>query len=294
MYNKFLSNPAYAGSEDALEVSLLHRSQYVNLSKRSIASQGFNFNLPVQIIHAGVGLTLINDFIGFQRSTNISVNYDYRKKFVWGKMGIGIGIGLIETSLDGRQLQTPEGNYNAGPNHNDDLLPTSLLQGIAPDFSFGIHFNNERFYAGGAITHMALSFAKLNLSENAMRLIFSRNIFFTGGYDFVTSKKLHILPSAFIKTDLKKAQADISVTFTIIENIITGLSLRGYTKNMIDALSLFLGVRYKNFQAVYSYDASMSYMVRFSTGSHEISLKYQYPIAKKVGRGHLYHNPRFN
>ncbi len=295
MYNKYLFNPAYAGSEDALEVLALHRSQYAGLANRFIASQGLNLNLPVYAISSGIGITVINDFIGYQRSTYAALNYDYRKKFKWGKMGIGIGAGIIQTSIDGSKLRTPEGNYSdGGASHNDDYLPSNLQQGIAPDISFGIYFNNEKYFAGASINHIAFSFANINSPIGKTRLNFSRNLFFMGGYDFTVSKKLRIMPSAFIKTDLKQVQAEISGTLTIIDNILTGISFRGYTKNTIDALAMILGFRYKGFQLVYSYDANLSYLTKFNTGSHEISLSYRYPLKKRESRGFFYHNPRFN
>ncbi|MES2619303.1 MAG: type IX secretion system membrane protein PorP/SprF [Bacteroidota bacterium] len=294
MYNKYLSNPAYAGSEDVLEVALLHRSQYLELSNRFISSQGFNFNIPVYAISSGVGLTAINDLIGFQRATYVSVNYDYRKKFRWGKLGIGIGVGFVQTSIDGSQLRTPEGSYNGGLNHNDDFLPLSLQQGVAPDFALGIYFNSERYFAGAAVNHVALSSARINSTGGITKLNFPPNLLFSGGYDFIVSRKFRIMPSAFIKTDIKKIQFDISGTLTIIDNILTGISFRGYTKNMIDALALILGVRYKGFQAVYSYDANVSYLTKFNTGTHEISISYRYPLIKRESRGYFYYNPRFN
>lgn len=294
MYNKYLFNPAYAGSEDALEISALHRSQYVGLANRFIASQGLNVNIPVYAISSGIGITAINDFIGLQRSTYVALNYDYRKKFMWGKMGVGIGLGVVQSSIDGAELRASEGDYSSGVIHNDDLLPVNLQQGIAPDFSFGVYFNNEKYFAGASMNHIAFSSAKIKGSAGNSRLNFSRNIFFTGGYDFKLSNKLRLMPSVLIKSDLKKVQVDIAATFTIIDNVLTGISFRGYTKKTVDALALFLGFRYKGVQLVYSYDANLSYLTKFNTGSHEISLSYRYPLKKKESRGYYYYNPRYN
>ena len=278
MFNRYLSNPAYCGSFDGFEISALHRSQYVGLADRVIASQGLNANLPIYPASSGIGITAVNDLIGYQRATYVALNYAYRKNFKWGKMGIGVGGGIIQTSLDGSQLRAPDGNYSNGVSHNDNFIPETLQQGIAPDFSFGIYFNNEKYFAGAAINHIALSDAKLSTNSGTTKLIFSRNLFFSGGYDFPVGKKLSIMPSAFIKTDLKLVQADISATFTIINNIITGISFRGYNKKSMDALALFLGFRYKGFQLVYSYDANLSYLTKFNSGSHEVSLSYRYPF----------------
>lgn len=295
MYNRYLFNPAYAGSEDALEFSLLHRSQYVALASRFIATQGFNFNIPIYAASSGVGLTVVNDFIGYQRSTYIAANYAYRKKFKWGNMGIGLGAGIIQTSIDGSKLRAPDGNYdNGGVNHDDDYLPTTLQQGIAPDLSVGIYFNNDRYFAGAALNHIAFSSAKINGTTAGMRLNYARTLIFSGGYDFSIGKKLRLMPSALVKSDLKKVQVDVAATFTIINNILAGVSFRGYTKKAVDALGLVLGFRYKGFQLVYSYDANVSYLTSFNTGSHEISLQYRYPLKKRESKGYFYHNPRFN
>lgn len=294
MLNKYLVNTAYAGSSGGLDVSLLYRNQYVGLNNQSISSQGFNFNIPLQSISSGIGVTAINDLIGFQRSTYVSLNYDYRKNFKWGEMGVGIGGGIIQTSLDGSQLRAPDGNYDNGVNHNDALLPTNLQQGIAPDLSFGIYFNNDKYFAGASINHIVFASAAIKATGGKTSLDFSRNLFFTGGYDFNLSQKLRLMPTGLVKSDFKKVQIDIGGTFIIINNIITGISFRGYSKNMIDALAVVLGFKYKGVQLVYSYDINVSYLSKFNSGSHEISLSYRYPFKKKENRGYYYHNPRFN
>ncbi len=295
MYNRYLFNPAYAGSEDVVELSLLHRSQYVSLASRFIASEAFNFNMPIYAASSGIGLTISNDLIGYQRSTYISLNYDYRKKFKWGNLAVGLGGGIIQTAIDGTKLRAPDGDYNNGQlNHNDAVLPSTLQNGIAPDFSVGLYFNNTKYFAGVALNHIVLSSATIYTGSRKSKVSFARTIFFSGGYNFTVSKKLQIEPTALIKSDLKKVQADASLNFTIINNIITGISFRGYTKKTIDALALILGVRYKGFQLVYSYDANLSYLSKFNTGSHELSLSYRYSLKKKEAKGYYYYNPRFN
>jgi type IX secretion system PorP/SprF family membrane protein len=292
MYNRYLTNAAYSGSSDAAEFFLVHRSQYLGISNRMVASQAFNFNMPIYKISSGVGLTVINDFAGYQRSTYVSANYVYRKKFGFGNLGIGAGVGLIQAEIDGSKLVTPDGNYEGGVNHNDNILPTTKVNGIAPDLAFGIYLNNERFFAGAAINHIAFSNVGMGSLPN-FGLEFSRNLLISGGYDFKLGRKLSLMPSAFVKTDFKKVQAELAVNLTIIDNILTGISFRGYDKRSVDALCLFGGFRLKGFQLVYSYDANFSYLRKFNTGSHEISLSYRLNLQKPGPKGFFYHNPRF-
>ena len=295
MYNKYLFNPAYAGSADGVDLSALYRNQYVGLTTRPVSTEGFNANMPIAAASSGIGITAINDNIGYQRSTYVALNYDYRKNFKWGKMGIGIGAGIIQTSLNGAELQAPEGIYSQGSvNHNDPNLPTTMQNGVAPDLSAGIYFNNERFFASAAINHIAFASAKINTPAGGVDLNFARNLSFMGGYDIALGKKLSFMPSALVETDLKQVQANVSGTFTIIDNILAGIAFRGYNKNTIDALSLIFGFRYKGLQFVYSYDANLSYLTNFNSGSHELSVNYVIGLKKKENRGYFYHNPRFD
>ena len=295
MYNKYLFNPAYAGSADGVDLSALYRNQYVGLTTRPVSTEGFNANMPVAAASSGIGITCINDNIGYQRSTYVALNYDYRKNFSWGKMGIGLGAGLVQTSLNGAELTAPEGNYSPGIiNHNDPNLPNTMQNGIAPDISAGIYFNNDRYFASAAINHIALASAKINTPAGSVDLNFARNLSLMGGYDIKLGKKLSFMPSALVETDFKQVQANLSGTFTIIDNILAGISFRGYNKNTIDALSLIFGFRYRGLQFVYSYDANLSYLTNFNSGSHELSVNYVIGLKKKENRGYYYHNPRFD
>ena len=295
MYNKYLFNPAYAGSADGVDISALYRTQYVALTTKPIATEGFNVNMPLASASSGIGITAINDNIGLQRSTYVALNYDYRKNFSWGKMGIGIGAGIVQSSLNGAELQSPEGNYSPGiVNHNDPNLPNNMQNGIAPDLSFGAYFNNDQFFAGASINHIALASAKINTPAGTADLNFARNLFLMGGYDITLTKKLKLMPSAIVKTDFKQVQVDLGGTFTIIDNILAGITFRGYNKNTIDALSLIFGFRYRGFQFVYSYDANLSYLTNFNSGTHELSVNYIIGLKKKENKGYFYHNPRYN
>ena len=301
MYNQYLFNPAYAGCKDCLEGSLLYRNQYLNLTDRPIQTEGFNFNAPIAKASSGIGITLINDQIGWQRSTYLALNYDYRKTFAWGRLGVGIGAGFVQTGLNGAELRASDGNYTNGTvDHNDPDLPNTMQNGIAPDLSFGLYINkadannDDKYFAGVSINHIAFTSARINAPAGTVDLNFARNLFIMGGYDFTITKKLSLMPSAIIKTDFNQTEVDLGGTFTIINNILAGITFRGYDKNTIDALSFVLGFKYRSFRLVYSYDANLSYLSNFNSGSHEISLRYCYGLKKKEVPGYLYHNPRYD
>jgi len=290
MYNKGMVNPAYAGSNDALEIQALFRSQYVGQSAKAISSQYLGFNMPIYRINSGIGLSVINDFAGLQRSTYVSVQYNYRKQFKWGKLSAGIGAGLIQTGLQGDDLRSPDGNYDGGTNHNDDNLPASTMQAMAADVSAGLFLNNDNWFAGVSGNHLVPATARF---DKASKFYFAQTVTFSGGYTFNINKKFAMMPSANVKTDFKKVQADIALNLTAFRNFLTGIAFRGYDGNSLDALAIFAGFTIKGVRVVYSYDANLSGLRKFNSGSHEVSAAYILPLKRRVDQGFYYYNPRF-
>ena len=289
MYNKQLFNPAYAGSADALELNALYRTQYVGIAAKATQTEYLGFNMPIYKISSGIGITATNDNIGYLRTTTVDIDYNYRKKFSFGSLAVGVNVGFVQTGLQGSMLRTPDGVYTGGSiNQNDPDVPATNVNGIAPDFGAGIYLNDDRYFVGVALDHI---YSIVSL-KNA-QVDYARNLLIMGGYDFQAGKHFSIMPSVLVKTDLKEVQTDLSLTMKIYNNILTGIALRGYDARSLDAVILYAGVQIKAFRLVYSYDVNTSYLRGFNSGSHEISLAYDLKLLKKVKTGYFYHNSRF-
>lgn len=290
MYNKQLFNPAFAGSADAIQFNGLFRTQYVGLATKATQTEYIGFNMPIYAISSGVGLSATNDNIGYLRTTSVNIDYNYRKKFSFGSLGIGLNVGFIQTALQGAMLRTPTGTYTGGQIiQNDPDVPATTVNGIAPDFGLGIYLNSDRYFAGVAVDHIYSIVNMKNVSVN-----YARDLLIMGGYDFQVGKTFSIMPSLLLKTDLKQVQTDLSLTMKIHYNILTGIALRGYDGTSLDAVILYAGVQIKAVRLVYSYDINTSYLNGFNTGTHEISVAYDLKLSKKAPKtGYFYHNSRF-
>jgi type IX secretion system PorP/SprF family membrane protein len=290
MYNKLLFNPAYAGSKDAVEFNGLYRAQYLGIADKTTQTEYLGFNMPIYAISSGVGLTATNDNIGYLRTTAVNLDYDYRKKFSFGSVAVGVNIGFIQSSLQGALLRTPTGSYTGGSiNQKDPDVPATTVSGIAPDFGLGLYLNNDRYFAGIAMDHLYSVISMKNVSID-----YARDLIIMGGYDFLVGKHFSIMPSLLIKTDFKETQTDLSLTMKIYNNILTGIALRGYDAKSLDAVILYVGAQIKGFRLVYSYDINTSYLNGFNTGTHEISVAYDLRLLKKAAKtGYFYHNSRF-
>jgi type IX secretion system PorP/SprF family membrane protein len=286
MYNRQLFNPAAAGAKDAVEFNLLYRTQYVDIAEKETSTQAFAVNMPLYAISSGIGIAVTNDFIGYLRTTNVAINYDYRKKFSFASLGIGVGIGLSQTGIEGDKLRTPDGGI--GGTQIDPVVPGSVQNGISPDFAAGIYLSSDKFFAGVSMNHL---YTRTKFPNT--RIDFARNLIIMGGYDFSVGKHFTIMPSVMIKTDLKQVQTDLSFTMSIYRNILTGVALRGYGARSLDAAIVYVGAQWKGLRLVYSYDINTSYMRSFNTGSHELSLAYDLKLKKRTKTGFYYHNSRF-
>src|SRR5688572_21141863 len=76
MYNTLTVNPAYAGSREALSVTALHRSQWVNFDGAPL-TQTVTAHSPLRNEHIGLGLSVTNDKIGPTNNSSFFGSFAY-------------------------------------------------------------------------------------------------------------------------------------------------------------------------------------------------------------------------
>ena len=294
IYNRFITNPAVAGQNDLLDITALYRGQWTGL-EGAPSTQFLTAHAPIPNISSGVGLAIANDMMGAQRSTSLTLSYAYRLQFRRGhNLAFGAGLAIYQKSIDGTQLRSPEGNYDAGIDHQDGLIPGQLVSGVAPEVQLGIYYHNDNLFAGISVENMLASKISVNTPDGNADVRFARGFIFSGGYNIGLNRSLSLLPAVQLKTDLQYLQTDLSVVLNIKDNIHTGLSFRGYSSKTIDAASALFGFRlFKSLRIGYSYDFSLSALNEVSNGSHEVFVKYQLKINDKSKPGKVIYNPRF-
>src|SRR5688572_30014773 len=94
MYNTLMVNPAYAGSRDALSVTALHRSQWVNFNGSPI-TQTVTAHGPLSNEHVGLGIAVMNDKIGPTNNTGVFGQFAYILKLNdRSKLSLGVSAGV--------------------------------------------------------------------------------------------------------------------------------------------------------------------------------------------------------
>lgn len=269
-------NPAVAGVTENLNMLALHRQQWIGIEG---APKSFfvSADMPVTIGKSthGIGVVGFTESIGLFRNTHVAGQYAYKKKLFGGVLSIGLQAGMVNQSFDGTKVEIPESNFHTG---TDEGIPTTNVEAMVVDINAGIYFTHKNFYAGLASTHVTEP--ELALDENVYTYI-GRAYNLTGGYNIQLRNPLYELqPSVFMKTDMQSFQADITARMVYNKMFNGGLSWR-----VNESVVLSIGAVIAGFQLGYAYDFPTTAILKGSTGSHELMVRYKLKLNKtKTGK----------
>jgi type IX secretion system PorP/SprF family membrane protein len=293
MFNQLAYNPAYAGFDNAIHLTALYRAQWVGIEGNPTL-QSFSAHSPLNFANSNAGIYVVNDVMGAQRTTHFHLAYAYRQPLSFGNISFGVSAGIFQQQLNGAKLRAPQGNYETNINHNDNLIPNTSVNGIAPEINTGVYFNTKGLQLGISANNISASKTNLKTSFGDAKIEFTRYYTAMALYDIVLSKKFTLTPSTLLKTDLYYYQTDFNLILQYRNNIYLGSSFRGNARKNLDAVSFLFGFNItKSFRLGYSYDYTLSGLNSASNGSHEIFANYRILLKDLVKPGKKIYNPRF-
>ncbi len=299
MFNRLSYNPGYAGSNGAICATAFYRNQWMGLKltdpsgSSTGASPGETMNisidLPVKILHGGLGATIISDKIGFWNNIYFKLDYAFRFQLPTGNLAIGIEGQMFNGSLDMDKLQP--GDSWADDDTRRETLDRLLVgkSGKTDDMLFdlglGIYYQVPgRLYLGAAVSKlMQTKSSKLNWDNR-------RFYYILAGYEWTVPDypSWRILPSALLKTDFASSdsyQLDASALIEYEHKIWAGASYR-----INDAVMILAGVTFKDFKIGVSYDAPTSRLSTQASGSLEVFARYCFKIESSPDAPTIYRN----
>ena len=205
---------------------------------------------------------------------------------------MGLGAGIVQRTLDGGLLRTPDGSYEpgAGINHNDPLLPIAVESGRAATFHTGIFYRSERIDLGIGIRNATAP----EIALPSLNQLLDRIISVQVGLNFPMGRNLLFQPRIIVRSDARQTQTDLVAMLRIQNSFSAGISFRGYSKDTGDAVVIMAGIPINDHLSMfYAYDVTVSGLRFASNGAHEIVLRYN--LQKAIGKGRLpgiIYNPR--
>jgi type IX secretion system PorP/SprF family membrane protein len=291
-------NPAYAGQTGSLEATLLSRMQWVGI-ENAPRSTVFAVQMPYSLLGKvhGVGASLYNDRSGLFSVSMYSGQYAWKTKMLKGNFSAGVQVGYINQSFDGTKVEIPDDDYH---NQTDEAIPTSLVSGTSIDIALGFFFSKEKWFAGLSVNHLLAP--ALNLTDTHVFEI-PRSYYFTAGHNIQLSNPLlELRPTLLVKTmemsslyldgDSLVEVVETNLMKAMLRNTQVDISLRmiynkqfwgGFSWRKGDALSLMLGGKFKMIEAGYMYDFPISRIIKASSGSHEVFIRYTMDINLNKG-----------
>lgn len=262
MFNPIIVNPAYAGADEALKLTLVNRSQWTSVQGAPV-TQGLYANSLFARQRVGVGLSIVNDKIGVHRNQDLRGLLAYRLPVGNGAIfSFGMQGGLSVSRSDYASLNTAATSMDPRWAANG-VSKTSLTLGT------GLYYQSKKFHLGVSVPSLLPQTMSLN---DTLSIKWSRmNYLLYAKYVIALGESMRLEPGILLKYYPGTPLSFDVNTCLVIRNALTlGLSYR--KEESIDFLLRAQLTRQLEFG--YSYDHVIGEVANVARGTHEISVSY--------------------
>ncbi len=262
MYNTISINPAYAGSRETLSIVGLHRSQWAGFGGGP-TTQTISIHSPLENKKIGLGMTVINDHLGYQNFLYLNTAFSYTINVnAKTKLAFGIKAGFVSYSLDAALRQA---EFN-------DPSVYGIKDRLSPNIGTGAFLHTNRWYVG--LSAPGILNTNYNKKEGYQALE-RAHYYFTSGYVFDMSSAIKFKPAIMIKaTKGAPLSYDATANFLFNEKLWLGAAYRiNESAGAFGAIVDFQVT--KQLRIGYTYEIPTSDIKPYSNGTHEILLMFE-------------------
>ena len=263
MFNLIALNPAATGSEEVMSVIGSFRAQWVGF-EGAPTTESITVHAPLKDMNSSVGVQLYADQIGVDNRTTINALYSYRINMDNASLRLGVsgGASFIQSKYSELNVFSPD----------DAELGSNTPVGVQPNVGFGAYYTADRCFASFSIP--ALLGHRFDDNQFKSFADFQNyNFLLGGGYEFDLKNEMGMKPSVLIKfRPNNRVQIDFNATLKLNGRFDVGLSYR--TEEAM--IGMFEAMITNQFYAMYSFGMPISSIAKFTFGSHEIGLKYNF------------------
>ncbi len=266
------ANPGFFGMSEGINLMGLYRQQwagFVDADGNNVAPQSFllSGDMPLRVLHGGLGFSVLQDHIGFENDVNIGLGYSYHMDLGGSTLGIGLSGTLINRSVDFSQLH---------PISEGDPLLVGLGEESAMlfDFNVGVFWQiPESVFVGFSVVNVLESMTKAlnDNAESSASFVTDRTFYLMAGYPFQFEglPNFKFVPSVNFMTDISAWQLNASMKVVYRDLFSLGVNYRPQ-----ESVGLMVGLTIKDITVGYAYDINTMGL----PGSHEIALSYCFKL----------------
>ena len=268
------ANPGFSGMSEGINLLGLYRQQwagFVDADGNDIAPQTFLLtgDMPLRVLHGGLGFSVMQDKIGFENNVNIGLGYSFHMDLGGSVLGLGLAGTLLNRSVDFSQLH---------PGSEGDPLLVGLgdESDMLFDFNVGVFWQiPESFYVGFSVVNVLESMTKAlnDNSESSASFITDRTFYLFAGYPFQFEDIPYFtfVPSVSVMSDIASTQLNASMKVVYRDMFSLGVNYRPQ-----ESVGIMAGFTIKDITIAYAYDINT--MGLYVPGSHEIGLSYCFKL----------------
>ena len=284
-FSQFYANalylaPSFAGATEEYRLAINYRNQWPAIPG-VFHTYSISFDKALVNFNSGIGVLATYDVAGSGdlSTTNIGLlySYDFNINESWH---IRPGINFKFTYLGLNIYKLVFASQMTGSGTVPTVYPPPFDNVADVDFATSGLVYNDRIWAGFTLDHLLNP--RQSFYGNESRLPIKYNLF--GGIQILRRTRLkqtlqEVLSIAInIQKQAKFYQTDIGLYY-YREPLIFGVWYRGIpfaTTQAGDAVIGLIGVKTKQLHLGYSYDFTISNLITSTSGSHEVSLVYEF------------------
>jgi type IX secretion system PorP/SprF family membrane protein len=275
MYNTISINPAYAGSRETLSIVGLHRSQWVGLDGAP-TTQTLSMHAPLRNERVGIGLSFINDELGYENFTYLYGDFSYTIPVgIKTKLAFGMKAGFTQYNID-QELLTD-------PTVINDQFFDDVSNRWSPNIGIGAFLHSNKWYLGLSAPRILNTDYNKGKQGTLDYVALERvSYYFTGGYVFDLSATTKFKPAMLLKaTNGAPLSFDITANFLFNETFWLGGSYRiNQSAAALGAIADFQVS--KQLRIGYAYEYPISELRAYTSGTHEILLMFEIFQNKRI------------
>jgi type IX secretion system PorP/SprF family membrane protein len=242
MFNILSYNPAFAGSNGDICMTILGRQQWMGFNETdkdgnnvNVSPQTFLFSIDAAIkpIKGGIGAVVYKDKLGHEDNVGLKFGYAYKRILGPGIASAGLQAGFLNKTINYAGFVPIE--------EGDPLLMGSKESAMIFDMAGGLFYKVPgEYYAGISTTQFLQTQSEFSSAIPLGSPKLKSQYYLTGGYQYTlpSNPSFELWPSLLIKTDFASAQYDINCLVMYNQQFWGGLSYR-----VDDAIVFLAGAR---------------------------------------------------
>ena len=261
-FNPVLINPAYAGSQEAIQITGTIRDQWTGL-KGAPKTQVLSVHSPLKTESLGIGLTIVNDVLGVTKNTGTYADLAYSIKLNKknNRLAFGVKLGMDFLRQDFSTLRINDKSdeiYTDGFNMKKNLFNAGA----------GIYYYGNRYYLGLSSPRLVKNKINITADQKALQ---ENHYYFFGGVVVKLNPAINMRPSFIVKyVNNAPLSMEGNLSFLFYDKIWIGAMYRHLAAT---GLNISYNVN-QNFRIGYAFDLQLTSLQKYSNGSHEIMLSY--------------------